>query len=217
MPGNAVTARLLPDRMAVRFATDVTRDSVFYLTDIVDAGLAYYGYGRIDLQIDSAGGSADSLAYFIRRLTEWRRGTSRLVLRTVGLTTVASAAAVMLSLGTVGHRQVYPSTRLLYHHGRILTQRPAMWTRAELEHHASALAAVDGEVLQALARHVIDGTGTPLRVRPWPRGRDHGADELDISTAGELRSLYDAAAARDEVMPPDAAVGLHLVDAVVGP
>lgn len=60
-----------------------------------------YQFRIIDLHIDSPGGSADALHYLVHALDPWRRGEGR-VLRTFGVNEVASAAALLLSFGTVG-------------------------------------------------------------------------------------------------------------------
>ncbi len=202
------------DRLVVRYTGEVSSDSVFRLADIIDLGMEYYGYRRIDLHIDSAGGSGPALLYLVDRLSAWSE-VPGFTLHTRGLTMVASAAAVLLSLGTVGRRTVGLSTVLLWHNARVIITAPVAWTRRELLREATTLTAVDRRVTHLLARHVLSGTGGRAVVRPWLGGAEP-LPEIVVETVDELSAIYARVADLDVVIPPEAAVGLRLVDTVEG-
>jgi ATP-dependent protease ClpP protease subunit len=105
---------------SIRLTGEIDMTVGYALIDEIKLLRSYYQFRTVELQIDSPGGSAEALQYIVLSMQEWRRGKGH-VLRTVALNEVCSAAAIMLSLGTVGHRVASAHSRLLYHPARSTT------------------------------------------------------------------------------------------------
>lgn len=145
-----VTVRYEHDRAVIRFSGDVNADRVFSLCDEISFAQDYYHYGRVLIEIDSPGGEAKSLQYFVHKLAGWRaRG---LVVETLALTSCCSAGAYMLSFGDLGHRAALPDSMLLYHNVRTATGSAAL-TVESLDSLRWNLSVTDYGMLLKLLRH----------------------------------------------------------------
>ena len=204
------------DEAVIRLKGPVESESIIWLCDEIDLAVDYYNYRRVDIQIDSPGGEIAALDYFMTRLSDWRQ-VEGLVLGTLALTRAASAAAMILSLGSIGHRRAYPSAQLLYHDSRIMSGEGTVWTRQSLDRHRHALAETDARLTRALAAHVMAGkaAGGALQVRalqPASSAGDPEFEAVEATSADELAELYGALNARDLFITPEDALGLHLID-----
>jgi len=101
----------------IRFMEPVTTESVQILIDKANLVIDYYFLKHIRLEIDSPGGEVSALGMFQEyRETLKERGV---ILETHALCNVSSAAAIMLSLGDVGHRSAGKHAKILYHFARV--------------------------------------------------------------------------------------------------
>jgi ATP-dependent protease ClpP protease subunit len=197
-------------RAVIRLIGEIGNDVIFWLCDEIDHAIEYMCYDMVDIHIDSPGGAVDSLDYFLTRVGHWRNGG--LVLGTLGLTTVASAAAVILSLGSHGHRRVYPAARLLYHDTRII-DRGAVWTRDRLHAHERLLHEADRRLTEVIAHHILAGSSPdrPLRIR---KPVDGAGDPVEVHDAAEMAGILAELSAQDRFITPEAALDMHLIDRI---
>jgi ATP-dependent protease ClpP protease subunit len=204
-------------RAVVRLTGEISDDTVIRLADEIDLAIDYYCYRHVLIQIASPGGSFHALQFYLNRLRHWR-SIDGLILGTVAMTTAASAGAVILSLGTIGHRRAYPAARLLYHGSRIVTGNGQVWTEELLNAHREALAEADALLFSEMAAHSFRGHdhSNPLRVHLPRRGgaADAGGKAADIGTADELAELYRTIAATDRFITPQEAAALGLIDSI---
>jgi ATP-dependent protease ClpP protease subunit len=204
------------DKAIIRLTHEVTNDKIFSLCDEIDLAIDYYHFRYVDIHIDSPGGHGTALEYFMNRLQVWRQ-VDDFVLGTLALTSAASAAAMILSLGSIGHRRASPSARLLYHNTRIITQQTTVWTQEKLEMQRSAIEETDQRLTQQLARYIMDhkiGTdGVTVRT-PKPTLRGGGLEFEDVQVRNEdaLAAVYADLAAYDVFITPEIAVAMHLID-----
>jgi ATP-dependent protease ClpP protease subunit len=205
--------RLESDRAVVRLLVPLDRESVFALVDELELLQSYYRYRRISLEIDSPGGEATALQYLVDRLYRWRN-EQRLVLSTRALSSVSSAAAIILSMGSHGHRHAHASARLLYHSARARAGGGEFLTRPVLKELSSQLEQLDQTVTRQLAQNAFPTDGErPLRIR-IPGARHEPEVERTVSSVEELERIYSAFFERDHVITPAQAVGLGLIDTV---
>jgi ATP-dependent protease ClpP protease subunit len=115
----------------IRLTGEIEMAVAYSLLDEIKLLHDYYQFRTIDLHLDSPGGSADALYYLAHALSPWRKGEGR-VLRTFGMNEVASAAAMLLSLGTLGYRTASKRSRLLYHSVRSVQQQNTSQTATQL-------------------------------------------------------------------------------------
>jgi ATP-dependent protease ClpP protease subunit len=138
---------------SIRITGDIDMPLCFVLIDEMKLLHDYYQFRTIELQIDSPGGSADALRYLVTSIADWRQGNGR-VLKTLALNRVCSAAAILLSFGTMGHRRALASSRLLYHPVRTVFPQGTVHTVAQLRMTSMDLEDCDSKFLDLLAEHV---------------------------------------------------------------
>jgi len=138
----------------IRLTGEIDMPVSFALVDEINLLHDYYQFRDLHLHIDSHGGSADALHYLVHALLPWRRGEGR-VLRTFGVNEVASAAALLLSFGTVGYRTAPSRCRLLYHSVRRFQQENTTETVAQLRVITRRLEYWDQCFVDLLAEHTL--------------------------------------------------------------
>ncbi len=96
------------------------------LCDALDVSTKYYCYPEFKIRIESPGGQVQALSHALGKLQTLgvncageSPNENGIVIRTEGFTTVASAAAILLSMGTVGCRTCYETCKLCYHGARV--------------------------------------------------------------------------------------------------
>jgi len=146
------SVRYEQQRGIVRFCGPVNTDQIFCLCDEIDSFIDHYFYNHVVVEIDSNGGELQSLLYYIQKLKGWRKAGVRI--ETIALTQCASAAALMLSFGDIGHRYAMPRTKLLYHTARVYSSDQIPLTSDSLEKLRSSLSRADAEILVALLSHL---------------------------------------------------------------
>jgi ATP-dependent protease ClpP protease subunit len=151
------SVRFEQQRGIVRFCGPVDTAQIFALCDEIDSLIDHYFYNHITLEIDSNGGELQSLLYYIQKLKGWRRDGVRI--ETVALTQCASAAALMLSFGDIGHRYAMPRSKILYHNARVYSSNQIPLTSESLEKLRSSLSRADAELLVALLNHLFSELG----------------------------------------------------------
>lgn len=144
-------------RAIVRFSGPVDTTQIFCLCDEIDSFINQYYYTHVVLEIDSNGGELQSLLHYIQKLKWWRKAGVRI--ETVALTQCASAAALMLSLGDIGHRYAMPRSKILYHNARVYASNQTPLTSNSLEKLRSSLSRADAEMLVELLQHLYTGLG----------------------------------------------------------
>ena len=134
-------------KAVVSFVAEVTQSSIIELVRTVNELRNQRFYDHVELQIASPGGEVLALEYFIDALSHWR--DAGLDLTTRALTSCASAAAVMLSLGNV--RKATPASSLVYHFARVHVSGQQAITRARARSYADSLKSIDERILGVLA------------------------------------------------------------------
>jgi len=142
----------------IRLTGEIDMPVAFALLDEMKLLHDYYQFREIELQIDSPGGSADALHHLVQSLEPWRRGKGRTLL-TVGLNEIASAAALLLSFGTIGHRRASAHSRLLYHAIRKVEREGVSHTVAQLRVATRKLEQWDDCFTDMLVEHVQKDAG----------------------------------------------------------
>jgi ATP-dependent Clp protease, protease subunit len=150
MPISTTLGSKLP---VIRLTCEIDMPVAFALLDEIKLLHDYYQFREIELQIDSPGGSADALHHLLQSLEPWRSGNGRTLL-TVGLNEIASAAALLLSFGTVGHRSVSAHSRLLYHAIRKVEREGVSQTVAQMRVATRRLGQWDDCFMDMLVVHI---------------------------------------------------------------
>jgi ATP-dependent protease ClpP protease subunit len=167
-------------------------------------------------------------------LGEWRkRGVT---FETVSLIGTSSAAAVILSMGDIGHRRAYRSASLLYHDSRHIIEKGenVVFTKEAHEHHAKALQKTNDMMLRTLVHHVYDFDNAdgpkarvPIKLKSLHEALQKYEPKLslselnvsDLSDEEPTREKYEAVLhelfLHDRPINPEEAVLLGLIDEVL--
>ena len=218
------------------FCGELTDESGIALIDEIRTLRDRFFFDAVRLRITSPGGACTALRYFADSVRELRR--EGMVVSTHAVATVASAAAVMLSIGDV--RTAHPRARLLYHNGRIppgaggaaitangaetvaaslrdtdaeivslLASRAALGPPPAADAPEAAFAADDWRIVERLGPGKGRGRGEALR-----RLRKRVARAFKATSKKRLAALYADLCALDAPMSPQLALELGLIDAV---
>jgi ATP-dependent protease ClpP protease subunit len=182
----------------IRLTGEIDMPVSYALLDEIKLLHDYYQFRTIDLHIDSPGGSADALHYLVHALDPWRKGEGR-VLRTFGVNEVASAAALLLSFGTVGYRTASSRSRLLYHSVRSVQRENSMQTVAQLRVATRRLEHWDHCFVDLLVEHTL-ACGT-LQSR-------------DGAEAASYRKKLSRLMRKEKFITPEQALELKLIDRI---
>jgi ATP-dependent protease ClpP protease subunit len=180
---------------SIRLTGAIDMPAAYALLDELKLLCDYYQFRTVELQIDSPGGDVSALHHLLQSLEPWRKGEGR-VLRTVGLNEICSAAAILLSFGTMGHRCASSHSRLLYHPVRTSFREDQYQTLAQLRATGKQLGQWDRFVLEGLVEHI--------------------AGSIDVGPRAaylrKLKRLFQ----QERFITAEQAVELRLIDRVVG-
>src|SRR5579863_7336018 len=189
-----ITTTLDASAPVIRLTGEIDLAVSYALLDEINLLHDYYQFRDVSLHIDSLGGSADALHFLVHALDPWRKGEGR-VLRTFGVNQVASAAAMLLSFGTVGYRTASRNSRLLYHSVRVVPQGNSMHTVAQLRVATRSLELWDRRFVDLLVEHTLQ--------------------TKDVAECTAWRRKLSRLMRRDRVISPEQARDMKLIDRVV--
>ena len=191
-PGVAVSHQ--NHRATVSFRSEVDAQSISALVETLRELIDILQYTRIDIHILSRGGRVSALKYYINAMLFWRDRRKEVKFTTRALADVASASAVMLSLGN--ERTASLQSRLLYHHARLdpaptpLTAEGAAEIRKELDRY-------DNEIVSLLARRALEIGSKEDNTPSWKDRWSHSPPTTTYTASGLSSSL--------PVLSPDSA------------
>ena len=232
-----ITSLYRHDEAVIRIHGPISEESIIVLCDEINLALDYYYYPQLILQIDSPGGSATALDYYIQQLSQWRRRQVRIA--TEALTAAYSAAAIMLSLGDIGQRRAHVKSKLLYHNPRVVTNGAAIDTRMVMDIYRQ-LSYFKDSMVDSLAQHVyqqkilreVDHRQAPpfrwrkmLMIQPdLAATQEHGQgfrfDEIDCGenehlSLDQVKLAYQALNLQDLIISSQQAHQMLLIDSII--
>ena len=220
-------------RPTVNFIGALTDETAIKVVDHIRVLRDDFFFSEVQLRISSPGGQLSALKYAAKSMQEFQAGGMKI--STHAITTVASAAAVVLSLGDL--RTAHGKSVLLYHTGRLPGVAGGI-TAKGAESIATALSDADDEIVSLLvaraSRAPAPEADTPVEqfaLGDWPViGRlSPGNARRPKTTLGKfrkrvanaftdpstrLRKLYSDFCALDSPVSPYLALELGLIDAV---
>jgi ATP-dependent protease ClpP protease subunit len=238
MQGSSVLGRYYEDRYVVTLIGSIHDESILNLCIEINEAVNYYYYTLIEIEIASQGGEVSALEYLLDHLQEWRQ-SRKVQFATKALTTAASAAAIILSMGDPGLRRAHSSSSLLYHEIRIVNQGTTVMDLGALKRAEKQLQRVNENLVARLTEHVyttkiaVEQTGGDFRWKTMPalksdfRQPTSGAlSDIDLAemtcgsephlTYEQLLSVYQDLFALDIPISPALAARMALIDTVLG-
>ena len=191
----------------------ITESSAFDVCARIGDAWKYYRYDEVTLRISSPGGDTVGMSRILREIDRCQR--QGITVRTLCVGPVASAAAVIASAGSLGHRDAWSEARLLYHEPRAMGRR-LLHTADALIDLAGDLGATQERMLEGLLCRIpgsASGPGPTVDLRELPqrlRGvlREARASDGPMS----LRDAYALLLRLDIWITPEEACALRLLD-----
>jgi len=148
---------VIADRQGeVHINAEIDEPAALAIEAALDLLFGYYHFSAILLRLNSNGGQLTGLMHIYGTMVTWRaRGKH---IRTAAGFRAASAAALLLSLGEIGERQVLTHSTVLFHHVRVdasgvaITSRSAGKIFDSLQRH-------DKHLIGGLLQHIESGIG----------------------------------------------------------
>ena len=204
----------------ISMVDDIDFKSIKLLTSLIDQAVDYYFVDQVLIEINSHGGELSALEFYLSRLKKWR--DKGVVIKTHALATVASAAAVLLSMGDIGYRTSEANARILYHNSRVNGDLTLTAIKAkQLNEH---LANTDEMIVDRLFEHnkpVIEELLSKHGVFPlesissingqWKKTRYKSVNNGVRLVGQKYRNLFEW----DEFLKPEQVVNLGLIDQVI--
>ncbi len=167
-----IVVRNMPDCAEITLAGPIQASSIYPICDTIDQAVEQFYYDHVRFRISSDGGETKSLRYMLSQMEDWhRRGVT---IETIAMTECSSAAAVMLSMGTRGHRYAdMKHSRLMWHFARMpsdavlgrevarhpggLTARAGDAVAKQLSNIQEIIKRDDDFMVSALMKHICGG------------------------------------------------------------
>jgi Clp protease len=150
----------------------------------------YYQYNRIDLRLESQGGSIEALHYILRQMNAYEKRGKQVGVRSTFV--CASAAAILLAMGQWGGRSVDRSTALLFHSARVQAAGHGM-TAAISTNLSQTLNWVDIRLIDLLVERLVTQAGGEEALTHLVLERCHTLDCNWNDVASKLSSMYPEA------------------------
>ena len=203
----------------VLFKDPVSFNSIYALIENITTIKDYYRCNHICIEINSPGGELTALQLFNTYIDQWRK--EGVIIETKALSTVASAAALMLSMGDLGYRSALPNAKILYHNVRV--NGSMTLTAEKAEYMLKDLKKVDEEVFDRFFDHCKPRLKDAFVVdQPFPaKPIECGDQKLDAISASsfklfetDVKTLLKKLFALDNYIIAEQAVDLKLIDSV---
>lgn len=154
---HTITPTFSPRRVAFEYRGVISDSGIKTLCEYIDLARDLYQPTHLAVQLDSPGGSARALDYWLYRIKKW--GEVGVEIETRAGTECASAAALALAFGAVGRRFAHPLTRLHFHNPRLHTAGPTEVQEHHAEDFARVLKASRSRMQNQLNEHLINSLG----------------------------------------------------------
>ena len=155
---HTITPQFAPRKIDFLYAGAITDAGIKELTECVELGFYQYQPILTTVHMRSPGGLARALDYWAYKVRQWQSHGWQIATRAD--TECASAAAMVVTIGTVGKRFAHPLSQLRFHNPRLITPTGT----AILEHDAEVAARMLKEsrchMHGLLKHHLIDSLGT---------------------------------------------------------
>lgn len=205
----------------IYFTNEINTESVLELNQQIDLAIDYYHSKVIQLFINSPGGEISSLQLFLqKREVLKQRG---IVLKTHAISEVASAAAMILSCGDIGHRTASAHAKILYHTSRAMGNFAL--TSALSKKYLEELSETDQQLLKMLMAHQWQLFSQWSDESSFPKSPvKFSSKTLDTLSFKELdeesrfqniQSMYQELFELDEFISAQQAMELYLIDQIV--
>lgn len=157
-----------PDKAVVVYEGVICQAGAAALGQQLESLFGYYQYLRVELRLESPGGSVEAMNYILRQIGRYEREGRVVAVRTTFM--CASAAAVLLAMGEWGERRVDQTTALLFHTARVDSNLQGM-TAAVSNSLSQTLLVADQRLVSTLLGRMLNETGSEQALLELVRSR----------------------------------------------
>lgn len=187
-----ITPKFSPRRVVFTYRGVISEAGIKTLCEYIDLAVDLYQPKHLAVELDSPGGSALALDYWLYRVQQW--GKSGVEIDTLADTVCASAAALALAFGPVGRRFAHPLTKLHFHNPRVLSSGPTEFQEHHAEDFARALKASRTRMHSRLESHLIGSLGKAGFLRTLQlRSQWLLSDSCSVSSTNWTQIRFDVA------------------------
>jgi ATP-dependent protease ClpP protease subunit len=190
--GKAYISAFAPHIGTVRLEGPVDTHSSAALCDVLDILLRDYRYNEARLEFESPGGDLNAMRQIQRAIQKAK--AEGVVVQTHTHGRAASAAAMLLSMGTIGQRSINPEAHLLYHHSRMMAPQGMPLTAEMAGSAQEQIDRCDRWLLDSLQKELCQGAGGPAALV-----------NLIVERSQRMLARYDVLVSDLYVVPPSAA------------
>lgn len=177
-----------PHKAVLLYEGAICQEGATALVKQFESLFGYYQYQRVDLQLESPGGSLEAMNYMLRHIEKYEMDGRVIPVRTTFL--CASAAAVILAMGQWGQRRVDQSTALLFHTARVGSNLQGL-TAADSNSLSQSLVVADQRMVSTLVGRMLREAGSEQGLLQLVRTRWQQVDRDWDRLACALGSLGD--------------------------
>ena len=155
--GSKVSVSCRPRALDLYYNGEIDDSGIETLVQIAEQGIALYQPERTTVHMTSPGGSARALEYWITRTKKWK--TEGIEIATQAGVVCASAAAMIVTMGSIGTRFAHPLSNLLYHNPRIITKQGSAFLEQDAERATRLLRDSRTRLNGLIKAHLTDSLG----------------------------------------------------------
>ena len=146
---------LTPSAASYIYRGPISNDGAIVLTDCLNHAFEYYLYDTVFVQFESPGGAYSALEVMASEFQRWQKQGKAISVSSQF--ECASAAAMLLTLGSWNSRSVNKVTALLYHFARIGAANNL--TAMQAGNMAHSIEHVDQRMIESLLKSQLQGAG----------------------------------------------------------
>ena len=155
--GRVVCERMGPHDATVLYSGVICQTGAAALEQQLQSLFGYYQYNRIELRLESPGGSVDAMDYMLRQISRYEEQGRAVAVRSTFV--CASAAAILLAMGAWGERCVDRATALLFHSARVESNLQGV-TAAVSSNLSQVLLSADRYLVDILVQRMLSQSGS---------------------------------------------------------
>lgn len=155
--GSKVSVSCRPRALDLHYSGEIDESGIKTLVQLAEQGIALYQPELTTVHMMSPGGSARAMEYWIARTKKWK--AAGVEIATHAGIICASAAAMIVTMGSIGSRFAHPLSNMLYHNPRIITKQGSAFLEQDAERAARLLRDSRNRLNQLIKAHLTDSLG----------------------------------------------------------
>lgn len=155
--GSKVSVSCRPRALDLHYSGEIDESGIKTLVQLAEQGIALYQPELTTVHMMSPGGSARAMEYWIARTKKWK--SEGIEIATHAGIICVSAAAMIVTMGSIGSRFAHPLSNMLYHNPRIITRQGSAILEQDAERATRLLRDSRNRLNGLIKAHLTDSLG----------------------------------------------------------